>query len=319
VTAAATVDVVIRALTIASTCLLVGLLPIGRVVLRRADGPVPASPRPTPEVLRLRRTLAVAAVVGLLAAVAATVRLLFTFHTLAPAESLVATAGVMLRSDLGAWTVLRVPALVMLAVVLATAWRSTRPEERHTVGSNVAAWAPPALLLCLTLPMTGHSWARGGAAGVALDLLHVTAGSVWLAGVVALAVVVPAGLRTGKTSRRREVLLASAVAFSRVAVAAIAVAVATGVAQAALGGTPIGEMLGTAWGTAAAAKMWLFVAVLVAGVVNHRVLIRGLDRARGRARVQASSSLLLVSVSLEVVLGIALVFAAALLVSVPQP
>jgi hypothetical protein len=70
VTVAATLDVVIRTLTVASTCVVVGLLPVGFFVLRPAGDPAPVPNRPTPEVLRLRRALAVAAVVGFLAAVA---------------------------------------------------------------------------------------------------------------------------------------------------------------------------------------------------------------------------------------------------------
>jgi copper transport protein len=312
-------DVVIRALTIGSTCVLVGLLPVALLVLRPTATAAPVSERPTPEVLRLRRILAIAAAIGLVAAVASTVRLAQTFHTLAPAESVLATVGALLRSDLGAWTAVRIPTLAALAVVITATWRSNRPQERYLVGSNAAAWAPLAVLLCVSLPMTGHAWARGGATGVAVDAVHIGAGSVWLAGVIALAVVVPAGLRTGKASHRRELLLGAAVAFSRVAVVAVAVAVTTGVVQAALGGVRLEEVLGSTWGTAAAAKLWLFTAVLAAGLVNHRVLVRGLDRARSRVQVQESSSLLLMSVSLEVVLGVALVVAAAVLVSVPQP
>jgi putative copper export protein len=315
-----TVDVILRALTIASTCVLVGLLPVALLVLRPSAGrPQALSHRATPEVLRLRRVLASAALMGIVAAVASTARLVQVFHALTPEQPLAATVGDALRSDLGAWTALRVPVVLALAVVVRATWVSDNPHERYRMGSNAGAWAPLAALLCLTLPMTSHAWARGGATGVAVDVVHIAAGSVWLAGVLALAVVVPVGLRTGSASRRREVLLGSAAAFSRLAVVAVAVAVATGLVQAGLGGVGVQDIAGTAWGTAAAAKLWLFAAVLVAGLVNHRVLIRGLDRARNRVRIQANSSLLLASVSLEVVLGIALVFAAALLVSVPQP
>jgi copper transport protein len=266
-------------------------------------------------VFRLRQALRVAALVGVVAAAGSAVRLVQKFHVLAPEQSLVTTLGDVLRSDLGAWTLLRLPAVLALAYVLRTAWAAGRP----TPGPHPAVWAPLAALLCLTLPMTGHAWARAGAAGVALDVVHITAGSVWLAGVIALAVVVPAGLRTRHASARRDALLGAAVAFSRVAVVAVAVAVASGVGQAALEGLSFADIAGTTWGTAAAAKLWLFAAVLAAGVVNHRVLIRRLDRAGNRVHMRASSSLLLTAVSLELVLGVALVLAAALLVSVPQP
>jgi copper transport protein len=302
-----TLDVVLRALTIGSTCVLVGLLPIAFLILRRAA----AQPDTTREALRLRRVLAAAALVGLVAAAASLVRLVQLFHMIDPAEPLAATAGDVLLSDLGAWTALRLPVLLGLVLVI----RTTSADRMQ----NAAVWAPPAALLCLTLPMTGHAWAHGGAAGVAVDVVHIAAGSVWLAGIIALAVVVPASLRRGSAGRRRETLLQSAVAFSRVAVIAVAVAVVSGFVQPLLGGIRPADVLGSTWGTAAVAKVWLFTAVLVAGLVNHRVLIRRLDRARNRIRIQASSSVLLASVSLELVLGVALVLAAALLVSAPQP
>jgi copper transport protein len=315
--AGATVDVTLRALTIGSTCLLVGLLPTTLLILRPHLGAAPAPA--SPEVLRLRRALAAAVLVAAVAAIASTARLVQVFRSVSPDGSAGAALLEVLRSDLGAWTALRLPAVLALAVVVRATWAFDRPRARYRTGSDAAAWAPLAGLLCLSLPMTSHAWSHGGAAGVAVDAVHIAAGSVWFAGVIALAVIVPAGLRARTTGSRRELLLGSAVAFSKVAVVAVAVTVASGIAQAALGGVRPGEILGTDWGTAATAKLWLFAVVLAAGLLNHRVLIQRLDRARNRVRIQASSSVLLASVSLEVVLGVALVLAAALLVSAPQP
>ncbi|TRW44712.1 CopD family protein [Georgenia yuyongxinii] len=295
-----TTMLLLRAVTIGATLLLVGALPVSLLVLRS----IPAEATAT--VTRLRRLLQVAAGLLALAAVA-------TVADLAGTVSAVDARvwGQVLASDLGAWTIVRVPVAIALLPLLR---RVLMAPSR----AGWLAWGALAAVLTLSLPMTGHAGTYGPA-GIVLDVLHLLAGAVWLAGVVALAVVVPLALRSGSAARRRDVLLGAATSFSRLAVIAVAVALVTGVAQGVVAGVPVSALAGSAWGAAATAKVLLFAGVLVAGLTNHQFLMRRLGAAHSRVRVGAGSSALLAAVSLEVVLGIAMVLAAAFLVSVPQP
>jgi copper transport protein len=295
-----TAALVLRAVTIGATLLIVGALPVSLLVLRS----IPAEA--TAALTRLRSLLQVAGVALALAAVATVADLASTVSALDPQ-----VWAQVLTSHLGAWTVVRVPVAVVLLLLLRRAL--TAPSR-----TGWLAWGVLAAVLTLSLPMTGHA-STYGTVGVVLDVLHLLAGAVWLAGVVALAVVVPLAVRSGSAARRRDVLLGAATSFSRLAVVAVAVALVTGVAQGVVAGVPVSALAGSAWGAAATVKVLLFAGVLAAGLTNHQFLMRRLGAARSRVRVGAGSSALLAAVSLEVVLGIAMVLAAAFLVSVPQP
>jgi putative copper export protein len=288
-------DIVLRGLTIGAICVLIGTHAVTALVLEPVAGPAAG---------RRLRSLLTAATVVLLAATAATLlRLLGAMTAVAPGQPLAATATALLTADIGAWTALRLPAGLALLAWYRTAGGGARP---------VAGWAGPAALLALSLPMTGHAWSRGGPAAVAAGVVHVTAGSIWLAGVAALVI-------AGRSPGGRAALAGLGRRFSRIALAAVTVTAASGALAAALDGVRPGALAGTAWGTAGLVKAGLLVAVLGAGLVNHRVLLVRLERARDPAAARAGARLLLASIGAEAALGAALVATAALLVSVPQP
>jgi copper transport protein len=292
-------DIALRGVTIGAICVLIGTNAITALVLRPVAARTPAARRPP-------RALLVVATVVLLGATAATLtRLLAALAALAPGQPLATSAVALLTSDIGAWTALRIPAGLALLAWYRAAGGGAWP---------VAGWAGPAGLLALSLSMTGHAWSRGGPAAVAADVVHITAGSVWLAGVAAL---VLAGL--DPAAARRELLAGLGRRFSRIALAAVAVTAASGALAAALDGMRPDALTGTSWGTAALVKVCLFAAVLGAGLLNHRVLLGRLERARDPAAVRSGARLLLTSIGVEAALGAALVATAALLVSVPQP
>jgi putative copper export protein len=307
VTAPPALDVALRSVTIGSALLLIGSLPVAMLFLRslRADAP----DRSLRAVAHLRRILRAAAVCVGASALLTLWRLARELQ--ATTDDTGAAVRQALLSEWGTWTAIRVPVAVVLWFVVATALAAPSP-------AGWFSWAAPAGVLAVSLPMTGHA-AATNALGIAVDLLHLASGAIWFSGVLALAVVVPVALRAGTADRRRQLLLSCAVGFSRLAVLAVAVTVATGLAQPFIAAVDLRSLAGTAWGAAVTTKLLLVVAVVVAGLANHRVLIGRLGRARSRARVDDSAAVLLGVVSLEVVLGVATVLAAALLVSAPPP
>jgi copper transport protein len=307
VTAPPALDVALRSITIGSALLLVGSLPVAMLFLKSLRDEAPGrSPR---AVAHLRRILRAAAVCVGASALLTIWRLAHALQ--ATTDGTLAAGRQALLSEWGTWTALRVPAAIVLWFVVATVLAAPSP-------AGWFGWAAPAGVLAVSLPMTSHA-AAAGVLGVAVDLLHLASGAIWLSGVLALAVVIPVALRAGTAARRRQLLLSCAVGFSRLAVLAVAVTVATGIAQPFIAAVDLRSLAGTAWGAAATTKLLLVVAVVVAGLANHRVLIGRLARARSRARVDDSAAVLLGVVSLEVVLGVATVLAAALLVSAPPP
>jgi copper transport protein len=298
----------LRSLTLAGALLVVGAVPVCGLVaprLRGRDG------TETPALRRLRRLLQAACVVLAAAALLTLADLVGAVRALEAGTTTSSAAAQVLGSSLGSWTAARV--VVAVACLVLVPWALVE-------GSRTAWWAWGGLagLLVLTLPMTSHP-ATHGPVAVAVDAVHLLSGAVWLTGVVALAFVVPLALRSGRSDDRRDTLLHAAGSFSRIAVVAVLVALATGIAQAAVVGVTPATAAGSTWGAAATAKVWLFAAVVAAGLLNHRFLLARLEAARSRSRIQAGSTALLSVVSLEVVLGVAMVAAAALLVSVPQP
>lgn len=296
---------VLRTVTLASALLLVGALPVCGLVLR------PLGSLPDGGVLMRRLTAGLR-----VAVVALAVASVLVLADLAAAVGSVEGPGAgawatMLSSDFGAWTAVRVPLAVALWFVLPLALLGRQRSAWY-------AWVVLAAVLTLTMPMTSHA-TTSGFVGITVDAVHLLAGGVWLTGVVALAVVLPSALRAARASERRSLLLSAARSFSRLAVVAVVIAVATGFVQPMLTGITLSDLPGTTWGAAVTAKTVLVVLVVGAGLVNHRVLIGRLAAARTRAGVTAGSSALLSVVSLEVLLGVAVVLAAALLVSVPQP
>lgn len=296
---------VLRTVTLAAALLLVGALPVCALVLR----PLGSLPDGGALLRRLTVGLQVAAAVLAVSSVVLLVDLAGAVGTLDGARA--AAWSRALASDFGAWTAVRVPLATFLWFLLPLAL-----VERSR--SAWFGWAALAAVLVMTLPMTSHA-STAGVVGITVDAVHLLAGAVWLTGVIALAAVVPSALRTARASRRRSLLLSAATSFSRLAVVAVVVAVVTGLAQPMLSGVTIEDLPGTTWGAAVTAKVVLVVLVVSAGLLNHRVLIGRLAAARARDHVTSGSAALLSVVSLEVVLGLAVVLSAALLVSVPQP
>ncbi|MFC4021567.1 CopD family protein [Micromonospora sp. GCM10011542] len=303
------VDLALRSITLGSALLLLGALPVSMLFLRSLGA---AAQRDVPRALvRLRRILRCAAVAVGASAVLTVWHLADQLQAASGTNDAGDTVRQALSSQVGSWTAMRVPAAVVLWFVVATAL--TAPSS-----AGWLSWAAPAVVLAVSLPMTSHAGVTN-ALGIVVDLLHLASGAVWLAGVLALAVVVPLALRAGTADRRRQVLLSCAAAFSRLAVLAVAIAVVTGVAQPFVADVDLRSLPGTTWGAAAVTKLLLVLVIVAAGVANHYVLIGRLDRARSRARLDDRATALLGVVSLEVVLGVATVLAAALLVSAPPP
>ena len=106
-------------------------------------------------------------------------------------------------------------------------------------------------------------------AAVFNDWLHLLAVGVWAGGLAALTLTLPAALRPYAGEARRLALLAALRRFSRLATAAVAAVIATGVYSALNWVYTPADMTQTAWGSALLVKLGLVGLLLLLGLAHH--------------------------------------------------
>jgi copper transport protein len=171
--------------------------------------------------------------------------------------------------DVWSW---RMAFLVLVAGLFGAGlyFRRSYPETER------AFWTANAWLMALILvTFSAGSHAAGSLlwpwTAIAVDWLHTLAVGFWVGGVAALALVLPAALAPYSDEPRRLALLAALRRFSRLAVACVAVVVATGVYSALNWFRTPGE-LATTYGGALALKLILVAALLLVGLAHHVAL-----------------------------------------------
>ncbi|TAM85757.1 MAG: hypothetical protein EPN43_11195, partial [Jatrophihabitans sp.] len=172
----------------------------------------------------------------------------------------------MISGEAAAWWWLRLAATVVAAV----AW-PRRPTREG--GGRRTLLATTVLAAVLAVAATGHPAAGAlPRAGLAFAAVHVLAASLWLGGVVAVAIVWIGAWRRGADHAVRRAFVRR---FSVVAGMAVPAVLASGVASAVLelGGT--GDLTGSGYGR------WLLVK---AGLVALTVAVAAGNAARHRAR-----------------------------------
>ncbi|WP_219418421.1 cytochrome c oxidase assembly protein [Pseudonocardia nigra] len=191
----------------------------------------------------------------------------------------------------------------------ATAWSLTALVALIVlVGCRtVLTWGWSAFLFGLTLlaplpvTLTGHS-ASGGAHDIATDslVLHVTAASLWVGGLVAVVAV------AASRGPDRNAALATAVPrFSRLALVCWLVLAGTGVLNA-LVRIPLGELLGSTYGALVLAKAGALVVLGVLGAAHRRTSVDAAARGEARALLRLGGVevlLMLATIGLAVALG----------------
>ena len=209
---------------------------------------------------------------------------------------------------------LRLLAWVVVGVLLAV--RAPRV-------SRAAAAALVALLgfLCLTPALAGHaatldpSWVL-----VPANFLHVLAMAVWVGGVALLLLALPSATRVLEPEDRTPVLAGSVSRFSTVALAAVAVLVASGTVQAILDLEAFGDLVHSAFGRAILVKIGLLVALIGLGAWNRQRTRPRLDAlAARRATPGAAGVELRRALRAELVLMLAVLSVTAALVSYAPP
>jgi copper transport protein len=126
--------------------------------------------------------------------------------------------------------------------------------------------------LCLCPALGGHGSSQDPVAlNFTVNAIHVAAMALWLGGLGALLLVLPAATRSAATSADRGRLLAGPLArFSTVALVMVALIMATGLIQAYVYVRHPGDLLSTGYGRAVLAKFLLLLCVMGVAAYNRR-------------------------------------------------
>jgi copper transport protein len=143
----------------------------------------------------------------------------------------------------------------------------------------LAALALPAAFLLVSPALAGHATTlHPVAALLPLDVVHVTAMSVWVGGLITLLFVLPGATRRLEPSERSRLLAGVLVRFSPMALACVAALLATGVTQALIDMGGLSPLLHTAFGRAVLIKFVLLLALVALGAVNRQRVVPALRR-----------------------------------------
>jgi len=296
-----------RGVTYAATALLLGGLLFILLAWRRATPPEEAR---AAAAARARRIGIAAAVAGLLAGLAgivlqgATAAGVSAWSALDPG-----VLGDVLETRFGRVWLLRDVAFAVLGILLALA----RP-----------VWlllAIAAAFLAVAPGLSGHAAnAHPAAVLLPLDVLHVVAMSLWMGGLAALLLVVPAATRALDPAGRTRLLAALLLRFSPLALACVVTLVATGLVQSILHVEELSALTGTGFGRAVLVKAGLLVLLIGLGAAQRRRIIPALRRLAGSDEPPGDAGRLLRrTLRAEVALGVAVLGATSALVAYPPP
>jgi putative copper export protein len=184
----------------------------------------------------------------------------------------------------------------------------------HGRGAGWVGAGAAALLLASVPALSGHaaSVENNTALAILTDTLHVLGAGVWLGTLAVLvAAGMPAALATADGGGPRA--LADMVnVFSPVALAGGAVAGLTGVVNALLHLSAVGDLWGTGYGRTLALKLLLLGVVAAAGAYNWRRVRPSLGDEAGAPRLRRSTAV-------ELGMGALVVLVTAILVALPTP
>jgi copper transport protein len=225
------------------------------------------------------------------------------------------------------WLLLGALALVAVA---AARLPVLRPASLGAAGLAARRLAPAPVLAALTLLLGFLVVSPGlsGHAGVtepellvmSSDTLHVLAMSAWAGGLVALLLAVPAATRKLEPPDRTRLLAACLRRFSPLALAAVAVLLATGTYQSIVHLESLGDLTGSAFGRAILIKIGLIMALISLGALNLRRNRPALERLASEGAAPGSAGRLLRrAVQTEVALIAVVLGVTAALTSYPPP
>ena len=251
-----------RFLTYAATALVVGGLLFALLAFRPALTPSTEAAAHAFNA-RLRRLIAVAALIGLIAGAAGIVLQGASAAGTSFWDALDAEAvGDVLETRFG--TVWGLREIAWLAIAL-TAVAVTAPGRAWRLA------AVPATFLCVAPALAGHASTQSPSGLlVPVDVGHVAAMSLWAGGIATLLLCVRAATRSLEPAHRTRLLAGSLARFSPLALAAVILLVATGTVQTIVHLESVSNLWDTGFGRALAVKIAVVLVLVAIGAAQRR-------------------------------------------------
>ena len=185
------------------------------------------------------------------------------------------------HSGFGSWSELRLLLYLALAAVLWPLGALDSALNRWLAGTAV-------LGVALTFAGTGHAAASGNVAELAVDAVHVLAAGIWLGGLITLVV--------AATTRSDGPTQATVAAFSRLALLAVLVLVATGTVNALMRLSALDQLWNSAYGVTLSVKLGVVVLALGGALVSQR-RVHGEGEPWTSVRFEAAATVAVVAVT----------------------
>jgi copper transport protein len=206
-------------------------------------------------------------------------------------------------------------------------WLGVRVLAWIAFGAALLAPVPwlaalPGALLVAGPALAGHAAAQAPVALLApLDVLHVAGAALWVGGLVALLVAMPAATRRLEAPARTTLLAGALARFSPIALLSVLALAATGAVQAAIHlEWTLAPLAGTAFGRALLVKSGLLAVLLGAAVLQRRRILPALRAlAAGGEAPGGAGVLLRRALRAEVALLLGVLAATAVLAGSPPP
>jgi copper transport protein len=136
--------------------------------------------------------------------------------------------------------------------------------------------------LAITPALAGHASIESPVAVFfPSDVLHVLAASVWVGGIAALLLALPAATRALEATERSRLLAATLARFSPLALTAVIVIAVTGVVQAYIDVRSLNGLFHSTYGALIIVKVVLLLVLIGLGWVNRERVIPALKRVAG--------------------------------------
>ena len=213
----------------------------------------------------------------------------------------------------GQWHLFRYPILAGLVVLLSGKVRQWVLQlDGGAAPSWWLGWIVLALVLLATSSFTGHAAVSSPRwVGLVNDILHLATGSIWFAGIVILAVLLPDAWRGKDAGARLRLLAPVVIRFSKVALVTITIVALTGSLNSFLNVAALDDLLSSTYGLSLTVKILLFLGVLALGGINHFFLRermrRGMEAAGGDdASARSAQRAFRTTIGLELAIAIAI-------------
>lgn len=233
---------------------------------------------------RLRRLTLVAALAGL-AATVLSLPLQIAAAAGIPFTDAVSTddLGELLSTRYGVVEVIRAGAFALLIPVVAVGLRGDGAGRDRPRVLLAAAAAPSVAFLLLAPALAGHASTQEPTWLLfPLDVLHVAAMALWLGGLAALLIALPAATAAIDPGQRGDLLLAVLRRFSPLALGCVVALALSGTVQAIVEVGSFGALLDTGFGRAVLIKAALLIALIGLGFMNRNRLLPAIAAGAGR-------------------------------------